>query len=564
MAFACGREQGFAKCVDMSHYFTMEPASTPAYYSVDLSEAVVLAGFLDFWHRWLLIVMAYCALLYATTRSASALEIFAAAVVSYLGVRYPIRAWLLLWTLLLTGAAIAAAIYFAIKFFNDAFGPGSSLGFIVPCAVVASFFGVAQRVRYREESMIDTDRGLPQSAAPSILVPLESSDGWRDRVNEVLSGGWVTVLILGSIFAFWIPLWGFFTGEDLEPFAVCKWLFLALAFGAAVPWFYIPAIFAILEKSSLSLVRSTRFNPRKSRHLPYGLFLLRQSLSRPRAFLWFLAAAACLAAIVADLFLKVWPLGLLQDPMGASIPGWPATALFATSLYCYRRGSPLALRQDESWRPPAGERFTLYLRSFADDYTDVLRDGLVYRVWVSMDILRFVRFEEIVASTAWPYGRVVALSRPAAAEATQTLGFETGRSLVGGAERITAGEQWQSEVRELEHRAGSILMTVGFTSGVKWELEQFAGSDNIRKLMLLMPPGDEGSLLRTWHEFTANFPDLQQCPDSVVGRTVAIKFGAPSDPPLMLLADRRSVAACKLAISACWLPDEFLNRLLPE
>jgi hypothetical protein len=160
---------------------------------------------------------------------------------------------------------------------------------------------------------------------------------------------------------------------------------------------------------------------------------------------------------------------------------------------------------------------------------------------------------------------MVALGRPAAAEATRTLGAGAGQPLLGGAERITAGEQWQSEVRELAQRAGSILMTVGFTGGVKWELEQFAGSDeDIRKLMLLMPPGDEQSLLATWHEFTANFPGLQQCPDAVAGRTIAIKFGGRGDPPLMLLADRRSVAACKLAINACWLPKEFLERFLPE
>ena len=74
----------------MSHYFTMQPTPTPAYCCVDLSESVVLAGFLDFWHRWLLIVMAYFALLYATTGSATALEIFAVAMVSYLGIRYPL------------------------------------------------------------------------------------------------------------------------------------------------------------------------------------------------------------------------------------------------------------------------------------------------------------------------------------------------------------------------------------------------------------------------------------------------------------------------------------------
>jgi hypothetical protein len=98
-------------------------------------------------------------------------------------------------------------------------------------------------------------------------------------------------------------------------------------------------------------------------------------------------------------------------------------------------------------------------------------------------------------------------------------------------------------------------MTVGFTGGVKWELEQFAGSNDIRKLMLLMPPADEQSLLRTWHEFTSDFPVLRQCPDAFVGRTIGVKFGAPCEPPLMLLADRRSVAACKLAIDACWLPN---------
>jgi hypothetical protein len=409
--------------------------------------------------------------------------------------------------------------------------------------------------------MIDRGSGLPQNAMPSILSLPESpgADSWTERANELLSGGGVTALVLGTISGIWIVLWGFFTGEDLKPFPVCSWLFLALACGAAIPWFYIPAIGAITDKSSISLVRAARFNPRKSSHLPYGLFLLRQSLSRPLAAFWFLAAAAFLAAIVADLFLIRWPLELLRDPESAGIPTWLALALFGISLYCFRRGCPHALRRDESWRPPAGETFTLYLRSFSDDYIDVLRDGLAYRVWIVdvwMSVFRFVHFEDIVASTAWPYGRMVALARPVAADPIRSLRAAAGQPLLAGAERITAGEEWQSEVPELTRRAGSILMTVGFTGGIKWELEQFAGSDEIRKLALLMPPGDEESLVRTWHEFTANFPNLQQCPDIVAARTIAAKFGAPGDPPLMLLSDRRSVAAYRLALNACWLPDE--------
>jgi hypothetical protein len=58
-----------------------------------------------------------------------------------------------------------------------------------------------------------------------------------------------------------------------------------------------------------------------------------------------------------------------------------------------------------------------------------------------------------------------------------------------------------------------------------------------------MPPGEEQSLVHTGQEFTANFSDLQQCPDAVVARTITVWFRAPGDQPLMLLADRRSVAA---------------------
>jgi hypothetical protein len=158
----------------------------------------------------------------------------------------------------------------------------------------------------------------------------------------------------------------------------------------------------------------------------------------------------------------------------------------------------------------------------------------------------------------------VGLGRPAAPEPIRALSSAADQRLFAGAERITAGEQWQSEVRGLAHRARSILMTVGFTSGIRWELEQLADSDDIRKLTLIMPPGDEQSLIRTWHEFTANFPALQQCPDAVTARTIAVKFGVPGDPPLFLLSDRRSVAACKLALNASWLPDESLIQLLAE
>src|SRR5262249_51620052 len=153
--------------------------------------------------------------------------------------------------------------------------------------------------------------------------------------SELLSGGFLTAFVLGMIFTFWCLLWGFFTGEDLKPFPVCSWLFFALAFGTALPWFYIPAIRAIAEKTSISLVSSARFNARKCRHLPYELFLIGQSLSRPRAALWFMAAGVCLAAIVPDLFLNVWPPELLRDPEWAGAPLWLAIALFGTSLYCY-------------------------------------------------------------------------------------------------------------------------------------------------------------------------------------------------------------------------------------
>lgn len=122
------------------------------------------------------------------------------------------------------------------------------------------------------------------------------------------------------------------------------------------------------------------------------------------------------------------------------------------------------MRRDDSWRSPAGETFTLYLRSFADDYTEVLRDGLVYRVWIVepwMRVFRFVRFEDIVASTAWPFGRMVALGRPAtgepirallsgrpeATEPTLALSAAVGQPLLAGAERITAGDSGNSKSR---------------------------------------------------------------------------------------------------------------------
>jgi TM2 domain len=130
----------------------------------------------------------------------------------------------------------------------------------------------------------------------------------------------------------------------------------------------------------------------------------------------------------------------------------------------------------------------LYLRSFQDD-----RVTMVTSAFSRLGAMDYFlgphrrRFEEVVAAQLHMYGPVVAVSQP-------------GRSgqPIGAAREDLGGETWQHDIEEWLRASRLIVVAVGRTAGVRWELEQIQRLDLTSRLILLFPPVGETELRARW------------------------------------------------------------------
>ena len=157
------------------------------------------------------------------------------------------------------------------------------------------------------------------------------------------------------------------------------------------------------------------------------------------------------------------------------------SALACLGLAClpYRRArrySALAARElmERDERRPV-----LYLRSFGDDRLKVVpRRDSPRRSWLErLGIRGRERFEEVIAGHLWAYGPVVAVSEP-------------GESFppIGSARTHIDGDGWQAGVEELMDGAALIVVSVGVTPGLAWEVARIAQLDLWHKTLLVFPP----------------------------------------------------------------------------
>jgi hypothetical protein len=211
---------------------------------------------------------------------------------------------------------------------------------------------------------------------------------------------------------------------------------------------------------------------------------------------------------------------------------------------------------DLTLREMLKQDFTLYLRSFLDDPIEVLRDGLTYRLWAvgsSFDKLRFVSLEKVVAQTVWPFGKVVAVGEPGHSDTSSGASPEA-------ALRIVVRDDWQKVVGTWIQEARYVLMTVGGTVGLRWELQQLVQSGAWEKLTLILRHDKPAAMARAWRQFWSDFPALLSYQDDVVARSVAVRFSDEGRLPIFLSVGGRSVASYKVALNICLLPlDQLLD-----
>lgn len=171
-------------------------------------------------------------------------------------------------------------------------------------------------------------------------------------------------------------------------------------------------------------------------------------------------------ALAGAIVLFVWPLSV------ALLYGLLALSQWLWSL-ARRTGQPSlqdALAMDR--RPPV-----LFLRSFTDDQVS-LASARVPRYLRVMDpgITRH-RFEELLIFGFGNVGPVIAIGNPS-----------DGRPPIGASRQYFGAGDWQGQVLQHMSRARAIVVSLSYTEGLAWELDQIRERGYLPKVLFIVPP----------------------------------------------------------------------------
>jgi hypothetical protein len=157
-----------------------------------------------------------------------------------------------------------------------------------------------------------------------------------------------------------------------------------------------------------------------------------------------------------------------------------AAALRRLSTPTYR-----VLQRDE--RAPV-----LLLRSFGDD---VIR---MPKPWWMLRLGRARTFEEVLATELWRVGPVTAIGKP---------GERLPR--VGAAREYVTNELWKQRVAERVEEAQLVVMVIGTTEGLAWEVQHMLERGVAPKLLLAIPPRAAAARWEVFRQHLGNFPESE-------------------------------------------------------
>ncbi len=257
--------------------------------------------------------------------------------------------------------------------------------------------------------------------------------------------------------------------------------------------------------------------------------------SRPARFYLYVSYVVLVGAMLAWSFLS--SLRELEHPI-AVVGGLMGLLMFAVILIArpFRRARRHSLQNvDETLqhdqRPPV-----LYLRSFLDDRLTMSARTANGRVWAE----RFSphTFEEVVCDHLWRYGPVVALGMP-------------GDRLppLGAVRNYFEGDEWRGGVLELMRKASVIVLALGRTESLQWELERLAASNLLSRTVVVVPPVKPDEVNQRWATLRSTAATaMSMLPEAIdAKRTLAVVFPADA-PPQLVTSGRRDDWAYEAAI----------------
>lgn len=159
-------------------------------------------------------------------------------------------------------------------------------------------------------------------------------------------------------------------------------------------------------------------------------------------------------------------------------------------------------------RPPI-----LLLHSFQDDGRTIKRDNNLV-TWFTSFFTQYIDegelvFEELLATHFAEFGPMIAIGQP-----------EEKLPQLGAARKYVSEGEWQEEVIQLVQRSQLVVMIVGSTQGLLWEVRKMVELDMPEKLLLAFPPLETEELKRRWDRWLEQTEDVdalalpRQLPDN--------------------------------------------------
>jgi hypothetical protein len=237
--------------------------------------------------------------------------------------------------------------------------------------------------------------------------------------------------------------------------------------------------------------------------------------------------------ILLPLFIT-YPLDVGEYPLYESI----FVPIFAVAFVLFlpiltRLGRRLRLAGIGLWSAARGRPFALYLRTFADDLR--LLPGGSPRWWHIFDLLSFrssVPYEEVVAGELGHRLPVVTVTEPEASRFYLPLGAFR--------RRPTRGD-WQTLVSSMMQAASLVVVSVGTSDGVLWEVRRAINEGCLDRLILLVPPDDDTGIRQRWKACTAAVVDAGGPPIQIAvdPATVILSRLERSGRTFTVIGDRR-------------------------
>lgn len=146
------------------------------------------------------------------------------------------------------------------------------------------------------------------------------------------------------------------------------------------------------------------------------------------------------------------------------------------------------LLRERDTRPPL-----LYLRSFTDDSLKVFTHGSPRHSWFERFLLRRrERFEVMLIWHLWRFGPVVCIGRP-----------REHLPLLGAARDYLSDSEWRDGVESRIREAEAIVVVLGHSDGLAWELEAIERLGAKDKALIVIPPLPEAAIKARWDAFEA-------------------------------------------------------------